>query len=218
MARSSPPRRALPDEPSPAQRYAEFRRRAAAERTELGAFAPTLGFELDPFQLEACEAVERGQGVLVAAPTGAGKTVVGEFAVVSPGPRSATVTALEPTETMMLDRESFAGLRRQRPDINDYLVNAYIAEVRRLSAALLDALYLPVDKRVLRRVLELGELYGNDDTICVPLGQDDIAQIAGVTRQTVNKVLTKAQQDGVLHIERGRLEILDLGEIRRRCR
>jgi len=81
VARSSPPRRALPDEPSPAQRCAEFRRRAAAERTELGAFAPTLGFELDPFQLEACEAVERGQGVLVAAPTGAGKTVVGEFAV-----------------------------------------------------------------------------------------------------------------------------------------
>ena len=144
--------------------------------------------------------------------------VVGEFAVVSPGPRSATVTALEPTETMMLDRESFAALREQRPGIDDYLINAYIAEVRRLSAALLDALYLPVDKRVLRRVLELGELYGNAETICVPLGQDEIAQIAGVTRQTVNKVLSKAQQDGVLRIERGRLEILHLEEIRRQCR
>lgn len=144
--------------------------------------------------------------------------VVGEFAVVAPGPRAATVTALEPTETMMLDRESFAELREQRASIDDYLINAYIAEVRRLSAALLDALYLPVDKRVLRRVLELGELYGNDEAICVPLGQDEIAQIAGVTRQTVNKVLTSAQQDGALRIERGRLEILDLAEIRRRCR
>jgi CRP-like cAMP-binding protein len=144
--------------------------------------------------------------------------VVGEFAVVSPGPRAATVTALEPTETMMLDRESFAELRKQSPSVDDYLINAYIAEVRRLSAALLEALYLPVDKRVLRRVLELGELYRSGDTICVPLGQDEIAQIAGVTRQTVNKVLSKAQQDGALRIERGRLEILGLEEIRRRCR
>jgi len=144
--------------------------------------------------------------------------VVGEFALVSPGPRAATVTALEATETMMLDRESFAALREERPSVDDYLINAYIAEVRRLSSSLLEALYLPVDKRVLRRVLDLGELYRSDESICVPLGQDEIAQIAGVTRQTVNKVLTKAQQDGAVRIERGRLEILDLEEIRRRCR
>ena len=143
--------------------------------------------------------------------------VVGEFALVSPGPRAATVTALEATETMMLDRESFAALREERPSVDDYLINAYIAEVRRLSSTLLEALYLPVDKRVLRRVLELGELYRDDELIRVPLGQDEIAQIAGVTRQTVNKVLTKAQQDGALRIERGRLEILDLEAIRRRC-
>jgi CRP-like cAMP-binding protein len=144
--------------------------------------------------------------------------VVGEFALVSPGPRAATVTALEATETMMLDREAFAALREERPTVDEYLINAYIAEVRRLSSSLLEALYLTVDKRVLRRVLELGELYRDDGSICVPLGQEEIAQIAGVTRQTVNKVLTNAQQDGALRIERGRLEILDLEEIRRRCR
>ncbi|GAB4066684.1 DEAD/DEAH box helicase [Angustibacter speluncae] len=48
---------------------------------ELERFAQLLGFDLDPFQVEACEALEQGHGVLVAAPTGAGKTVVGEFAV-----------------------------------------------------------------------------------------------------------------------------------------
>ena len=144
--------------------------------------------------------------------------VVGEFALVSPGPRAATVTALEPTETMMLDRGSFAELREQHPSVDDFMMTASIAEVRRLSAALLEALYLPVDKRILRRVHELGELYRNGETICVPLGQDEIAQLAGVTRQTVNKVLAKAQQDGVLRVERGRLEILGLEEIRRQCR
>ena len=82
---------------TPAQRYAASRRRARESRSRGGAstegqpspealaavdaFAAELAFPLDDFQREACEAVAAGRGVLVAAPTGAGKTVVGEFAV-----------------------------------------------------------------------------------------------------------------------------------------
>src|SRR5437763_3840772 len=68
---------------SPAERYSAARRRAAevARSPELAGFAVGLGFDLDPFQRVACEALERGSGVLVCAPSGAGKTVVGEFAV-----------------------------------------------------------------------------------------------------------------------------------------
>ncbi|MGY0006228.1 DEAD/DEAH box helicase [Micromonospora sp. I033] len=68
---------------SPAERYAAARRRAAQASAfpALDEFARDLGFDLDDFQREACEALERGSGVLVCAPTGAGKTVVGEFAV-----------------------------------------------------------------------------------------------------------------------------------------
>ncbi|GAA4734370.1 DEAD/DEAH box helicase [Modestobacter marinus] len=64
---------------SPAERYAAARRRNA--HPTLSDFTAELGFSLDPFQVEACEALEQGSGVLVCAPTGAGKTVVGEFAV-----------------------------------------------------------------------------------------------------------------------------------------
>ncbi|WP_067501336.1 RNA helicase [Actinoplanes sp. TFC3] len=68
---------------SPAERYAESRRRSArmAEHPALEDFMLDVGFDLDDFQRQACESLERGSGVLVCAPTGAGKTVVGEFAV-----------------------------------------------------------------------------------------------------------------------------------------
>ena len=54
---------------------------SAEPGSQLADFAGQLTFRLDPFQVQACEALERGHGVLVCAPTGAGKTVVGEFAV-----------------------------------------------------------------------------------------------------------------------------------------
>jgi ATP-dependent RNA helicase HelY len=64
---------------SPAERYARSRQRA--QHPSLRDFAGSYPFELDQFQLESCQALEDGFGVLVCAPTGAGKTVVGEFAV-----------------------------------------------------------------------------------------------------------------------------------------
>jgi len=64
---------------APAEAYAAARKRAAHPR--LAEFVQTLPFELDEFQHTACAALEDGHGVLVCAPTGAGKTVVGEFAV-----------------------------------------------------------------------------------------------------------------------------------------
>ncbi len=63
---------------TPAAAYAAAKKRGAHPITT--AFVQTFDFEFDPFQISACHAVEEGKGVLVAAPTGAGKTVVGEFA------------------------------------------------------------------------------------------------------------------------------------------
>jgi ATP-dependent RNA helicase HelY len=63
---------------TPAQRYAQFRDRHS--NPELASFRALYDFEFDQFQLDACDALSNGNGVLVAAPTGSGKTVVGEFA------------------------------------------------------------------------------------------------------------------------------------------
>src|SRR5690348_415537 len=64
---------------SPADRYAKFRERQAAP--EFASFRELYDFDFDPFQVAACTALTNGDGVLVAAPTGSGKTIVGEFAV-----------------------------------------------------------------------------------------------------------------------------------------
>ncbi len=64
---------------SPAENYALSKRRSKFAKTKR--FSESFPFELDPFQIDACHALESGKGVLVAAPTGAGKTIVGEFAV-----------------------------------------------------------------------------------------------------------------------------------------
>jgi ATP-dependent RNA helicase HelY len=66
---------------SPAQRYAAFRKQQAEDGPELARFQALYDFSFDEFQRQACQALNEGHGVLVAAPTGSGKTVVGEFAV-----------------------------------------------------------------------------------------------------------------------------------------
>lgn len=66
---------------TPAERYQQAKARQVERGTFLPEFRASIGFDLDPFQEEACQSVAQGHGVLVAAPTGAGKTVVGEYAI-----------------------------------------------------------------------------------------------------------------------------------------
>jgi len=67
------------DQPSPAERYASYRQQR--QHPVLKDFRALYDFPLDDFQVRACQEIEEGRGVLVAAPTGSGKTIVGEFAV-----------------------------------------------------------------------------------------------------------------------------------------
>ena len=73
---------------SPAERYAAAKERSGRPLVE--EFRTRQKFDLDPFQLSACNAIDDGRSVLVAAPTGAGKTVVAEFAIFLAMQSSAT--------------------------------------------------------------------------------------------------------------------------------
>ena len=69
------------DSLSPAQKYAQFQERKGEMTGELGRFRDSLSYALDEFQIRACSSLQDGRSVLVAAPTGAGKTVIAQFAI-----------------------------------------------------------------------------------------------------------------------------------------
>jgi ATP-dependent RNA helicase HelY len=103
------------DQLTPAERMSAAKQRTAMGQTPLGRFRQRYTFDLDPFQIEACTALQEGRGVLVAAPTGSGKTVVGEFAVelaLETGRKAFYTTPIK-----ALSNQKYADLvRRHGPD------------------------------------------------------------------------------------------------------
>jgi CRP/FNR family cyclic AMP-dependent transcriptional regulator len=142
----------------------------------------------------------------------------GELALLGEPVRSATVSALEPAETSSIHRGDFERLRREHPIVNDVLAGILTDRLRRLSDQLVEAYYVPADRRVLRRVCELAELYGTGEgEVVVPLTQEEIAELAGTSRATVNRVLREAERRGSVELRRGRTAVLDLSDLLRRA-
>jgi CRP/FNR family transcriptional regulator, cyclic AMP receptor protein len=125
--------------------------------------------------------------------------------------RIATVLALEPSSTLTLARAQFAALRSRYPQIDRVLTATLAANVARLSAQVLEALYVPVDGRVARRLVQLADVYGAE----IPLTQDDLAGMAGTTRATANAVLRRLADRGVLTLARGRILVVEPAALRR---
>jgi CRP/FNR family transcriptional regulator, cyclic AMP receptor protein len=131
----------------------------------------------------------------------------GDLALVSGGSaeRSATVSALEAGETRSVAREDFARLRREHPGIDAVLVAILAESVRRLSEQVTEAYYVSAEGRVLRRLDELAELYDGP----VPLPQEALAELAGTSRATVNRVLREQEKRGRIQLGRARIVLLD---------
>ena len=149
--------------------------------------------------------------------------VIGELSLLGPGLRSATVVALERVETLALHRDQFVELRRRYPSVDAFLVNVLAEEVRRLSGLLVEALHVPVDTRVLRRLAGLVDAYRDPEApaggpVEVPLTQEDLASLAGTSRATVNRVVGEAEHAGFVERRRGRIVVLDPDGLARSAR
>ncbi len=138
--------------------------------------------------------------------------------------RTATVVALDQLETLSLFRDDFERLRAERPPVEHVLVAVLALQVRRLTQHLLEALFVPADKRVLRRLLEMADAFceepgeGGSGRMVLPVTQEDVASAAGTTRSTANRVLHAVAADGLVGLARGRVEIVDRDRLARRAR
>jgi CRP/FNR family cyclic AMP-dependent transcriptional regulator len=171
---------------------------------------------------DALHLVTRGHfAVRVTIPTG--ETVLlavvgpgdafGELALVSESTRGATVQAFSDGETLALHRDAFEALRRARPQVDRSLTAILAERLRRVNDLLLEAHYVEAEVRVRRRLLELGAAF--DGTI--PLTQEEIAQTAGTSRATVNRVLREEEAAGALELGRGRTTIRDAAALEARA-
>ncbi len=136
----------------------------------------------------------------------------GELALVeTAASRSTSVVALEPGETWAVGRDDFARIRHQYPAVNDVLVRLLAQRLRRQSELLVEALFVPAETRVLRRLCELAALYGDGgESIVIPLTQEDVAALSGTSRATVNRILRGEAKRGTVRLTRGKTAVLDL--------
>jgi CRP/FNR family transcriptional regulator, cyclic AMP receptor protein len=137
--------------------------------------------------------------------------VFGELALVGPDrERSATVVALERAETRSVARFDLDRIRHELPEVDEVLLRLLAQRLRRTNDLLAEALYVPADVRVIHRLRELAVLYGGEDgEAVIPLTQDEIAELAGTSRATVNRVLRAEQRAGSLRLTRGRTSVVD---------
>ena len=143
---------------------------------------------------------------------GPGETF-GEIALLADtAPRSATVVALDGGETRAIHKLDFDALCTKHPGVADILARALALQVRRLSELLVEAHHESAERRVLRRLAELG-----DDGGVVPLTQEELSNLAGTSRATVNRVVRDAQSRGELALRRGRIEVLDAAALTARA-
>lgn len=144
----------------------------------------------------------------------------GEMALISDSPRrSATVTALEEAETFAIYREEFDRLRERHPRMNEVPFRFLTNEVRMLNERLLEALYVPVERRILRRLVELAPMYRErDGGALITLTQEALAELAGTSRSTVNQVLRHEQKRGTVELLRAKTRIIDLEALAKRAR
>jgi CRP/FNR family transcriptional regulator, cyclic AMP receptor protein len=143
----------------------------------------------------------------------------GELALVAPpSHRSATVVALEPAETRSVFREDFEALRKRHPGVDRILVSLLADRIREMNERLLEAHYVDAETRVRRHLRQLAAVYERDGASVIPLTQEEIAEIAGTSRATVNRVLREEERRGVIELKRGRTLIVDPEQLTRRGR
>jgi CRP-like cAMP-binding protein len=148
----------------------------------------------------------------------------GELSLFDPGPRTATATALTDCVVLGLGHKDLRAWLTGRPEVAEALLQALAQRLRRTEDAMADLVFSDVPGRVAKALLELGGKFGEEDDTGVgvhvthDLTQEELAQLVGASRETVNKALADFASRGWIQLESRSVVLLDVDRLERRSR
>lgn len=148
--------------------------------------------------------------------------LLGELSLFDPGPRTATATALTDASLMALAHVALRPWLTGRPEVAEALLAALARRLRRTNEQMADLVFSDVPGRVAKTLLELGEKFGRQlpDGLHVThdMTQEELAQLVGASRETVNKALADFAARGWIRLESRSVVLLDTERLDRRSK
>ena len=143
--------------------------------------------------------------------------VFGEIALLGGTPRTATVTAIDPCELLIIDRRDFLSFLRGHPDVAINLLEVLAQRMKRVSELVEDTLFLNLPLRLAKKLLSLAHAYGRPHAeglrLDLKLSQEEWGDLVGTTRESVNKQLRAWTEDGLITVDRGYIVIHNRREL-----
>ena len=144
----------------------------------------------------------------------------GELALFDDLPRSADVVTMEATQTLNLAREDFFAIIDRYPAVSRHILSVLSGLIRRLTTGFSDIVFLNLDARIAKRLLEMADTHGADTPegrrIELSLSQAELGAMVGATRESVNQCLRRFQDAGLIALARQRITIAKADALRRR--
>jgi CRP/FNR family transcriptional regulator, cyclic AMP receptor protein len=146
----------------------------------------------------------------------------GELSLFDPGPRTATATAIAETQILGLSNEQLQQFLHGRPHVGGTLLAALARRLRRTNESIADLVFTDVPGRVAKALLDLSRRFGrpveNGIMVAHDLTQEELAQLVGASRETVNKALADFASRGWLKLEARAVLLQDVERLQRRAR
>ncbi len=146
----------------------------------------------------------------------------GELSFFDPGPRSATATAVTDVQLRSLGHEALGPVLNDHADVAKALLHQLAGRLRRTNEVVGDLVFSDVPGRVSKALLDLADRFGREDEDGIhvnhDLTQEELAQLVGASRETVNKALADFASRGWVRLEPRSVVILDLERLQKRAR
>jgi CRP-like cAMP-binding protein len=146
----------------------------------------------------------------------------GEVGLFDPGPRAATATAVTDGSMLSIDNNHLRGWLLGRPRVAEALLQQVARRLRTGAEAMADLVFLDVPGRVAKALLDLSSRFGMAAAgggiyVAHDLTQEELAQLVGASRETVNKALADFVNRGWIRLEARAVVILDVDRLRGRA-